>query len=308
MSQIFYNQEIRKIANQLAIDAIGFTPLSEVQNSTSEYYKRWIDNGNNADMHYLEEHTETRNNPSLLLPDAHSAIIIAVNYKPQIPQDNESPKIATYALGRDYHKVMKQLLLKLGRRINNEIATHTFRALVDTAPFMERYWAQCSGIGFIGKNSNLIIPSVGSYCFIGVLLTSLQLVTDLTCEQSCGDCMRCIKSCPMGVLSSENGFDARRCINYLTIEYRGDIPEEQSKKFGKRLYGCDTCQEACPHNYNSVATVHFPSSPKLLHLKREDIEILDEDKYAQLFYGTAATRAKYEGMRRNAAIYLENNP
>lgn len=259
-------------------------------------------------MQYLEQYQNERNRPTLLLPEAKSAIIIAVNYHPYQLQDPESPKVARYALGRDYHKVLKALLLNLARCINDEIAPHTYRPVVDTAPFMERYWATQSGIGFIGKNRNLIVPRLGSYLFIGTLLTSLDLESGTPNTLSCGSCQRCIEACPMGSLSVDKGLDARCCISYLTIEHRGDIPPALSRKFGQRLYGCDTCQEVCPHNRHPKHSAHFLPAPQLLHLRREDLIQLNQETYAKLFYGTAATRAKLEGMQRNAEIYLQNNP
>lgn len=300
------NQQIRKIAGGLGIDSIGFVPIREVAPQVIAYYDSWLASGKNANMKYLEQYREQREHPQMLLSDARSIIMIAVSYFPSELQSKDSPQIAKYALGRDYHKALKQILIKLAESIESEIGAHSYRPLVDTAPFMERYWAKEAGIGFIGKNTNLIIPRVGSFVFLGALLTSLELSTDTTYSRSCGSCRRCIDACPTHALTEE-GLDARRCINYLTIEHRGEIPEELTKRFGHRLYGCDTCQDVCPHNKAPYMTRHFPSSPHLLHLKKEDITDLDENKYAHLFYGSAATRAKLEGMQRNATIYTLNN-
>lgn len=299
-------QQIRRIAEELGIDAIGFVPIQKVAPQAMAQYDSWLASGKQASMEYLERYKDLRENPQLLLPEAQSAIVISVSYYPTELQPSDAPQIAKYALGRDYHKVMKQLLLRLAKEIEDKIGAHSYRPLVDTAPFMERYWAKKSGIGFVGKNSNLIIPRVGSFVFLGELLTSLELSTDLTCSKSCGSCRRCIEACPTRALSEE-GLDARRCINYLTIEHKGEIPDELSQRLGNRLYGCDTCQDACPHNRAPHPTRHFPASPQLLQLKEEDIRELDDYKYAQLFYGSAATRAKLEGMQRNANIYTYNN-
>lgn len=299
-------EQITEIAEGLGIDAIGFVPIQKVDSDALAQYDSWLASGKQAGMEYLEKYKEQREDPQLLLPEAKSVIVIAVSYYPAELQPSDAPQIAKYALGRDYHKVIKQLLLTLARCIETEVAAHRYRPLVDTAPFMERYWAKRSGIGFLGKNSNLIVPRVGSFVFLGELLTSLELSSELVCAKSCGSCRRCIESCPTGALS-EDGLDARRCINYLTIEHRGDIPEELSRRFGKRLYGCDTCQDVCPHNRAPRPTRHFPSSPQLLKLKWEDVRELDEIRYAQIFYGSATTRAKLEGMQRNAKIYTINN-
>lgn len=299
-------QRIRRIAEELGIDAIGFVPIEKVAPQAVAYYDSWLADGKQASMEYLEKHKVQRENPKLILPEAQSAIVIAVSYYPTDPQPSDAPQIAKYALGRDYHKVIKQLLLRLAKQIEEEIGAHDYRPLVDTAPFMERYWAQKSGIGFVGKNSNLIIPRVGSFVFLGELLTSLELSTDTVCSKMCGSCHKCIDACPTGALT-DDGLDARRCINYLTIEHKGEIPEDLSKKLGKRLYGCDTCQDVCPYNRTPRPTRLFPPAPQLLELRGQDIKELDESKYARLFHGSAATRAKLEGMQRNANLYTSNN-
>lgn len=304
------NSQIRAIATEMGVDAVGFVPITKVSDSEIAVYKDWLSHGNHAGMTYLERYMEQRQHPQLLLPEASSAIILAVSYYPPQRQEPSAPKVAKYALGRDYHKVMKRLLLGLAERIHTEVAPHTYRAMVDTAPFLERYWAEQSGIGFIGQHRNLIVPEVGSFLFLGELLTSLRLENDQSPHPSplsCRDCRRCLKACPTGALTEE-GLNAHRCINYLTIEHRGAIPQELSQRFERRFYGCDTCQDVCPYNHHPRPSSLFTPFPQLLHLKRKDLEKLDEMHYARLFYGTAMTRAKLPEMQRNAEIYLSNNP
>ena len=292
---------------EMGADAVGFAPIAQVADSEIARYKNWLSHGNHAGMSYLERYMEQRQHPQLLLPQASSVIILAVSYYPPQRQDATAPKVAKYALGRDYHKVMKRLLLGLADRIHSEVAPHTYRAMVDTAPFLERYWAVQSGIGFIGHHRNLIVPEVGSFLFLGELLTSLRLEIDQRCSHSCHDCQRCLKACPTGALTEE-GLNAHRCINYLTIEHQGAIPPELAQRFGRRFYGCDTCQDVCPYNQSPKPASLFTPFPQLLHLDRKDLEELDEKHYATLFYGTAMTRAKLPEMQRNAEIYLSNNP
>lgn len=301
------NSQIRAIAMEMGADAVGFAPISEVSDSEIAVYKKWLSHGNHAGMTYLERYIEQRQHPQLLLPEASSVIILAVSYYPPQTQDLSAPKVAKYALGRDYHKVMKRLLLDLAERIQSEVAPHTYRAMVDTAPFLERYWAEQSGIGFIGHHRNLIVPGVGSFLFLGELLTSLRLESDQRCSHSCHDCQRCLKACPTGALTEE-ALNAHRCINYLTIEHRGAIPPKLAQRFGHRFYGCDTCQDVCPYNQSPKPASLFTPFQQLLHLERKDLEELDEKHYATLFYGTAMTRAKLPEMQRNAEIYLSNNP
>lgn len=300
------NSQIRAIAMEMGADAVGFVPISEVSDSEIAVFKNWLSHEKHAGMTYLERYMEQRKQPQLLLPEASSVIILAVSYYPQSTQDLSAPKVAKYALGRDYHKVMKKLLMGLAERISTEVAPHSFRAIVDTAPFLERYWAEQSGIGFIGHHRNLIVPGVGSFLFLGELLTSLRLESDKSCHLSCNDCQKCLKACPMGALTDE-GLNASRCINYLTIEHRGAIPQELSGRFGRRFYGCDTCQDVCPYNRSPKSSSLFIPFEQLLHLQRKYLENLDENRYAELFYGTAMTRAKLPDMQRNAEIYLSNN-
>ena len=292
---------------EMGVDAVGFAPIAQVADSEIARYKNWLSHGNHAGMSYLERYMEQRQHPRLLLPQASSVIILAVSYYPPQRQDATAPKVAKYALGRDYHKVMKRLLLGLADRIHSEVAPHTYRAMVDTAPFLERYWAEQSGIGFIGHHRKLIVPEVGSLLFLGELLTSLRLESDQSCSHSCHDCQRCLKACPTGALTVE-GLNAHRCINYLTIEHRGAIPSELAQRFGRRFYGCDTCQDVCPYNQSPKPTSLFTPFPQLLHLDRKDLEELDEKHYATIFYGTAMTRAKLPEMQRNTEVYLSNNP
>lgn len=298
---------IREVAYDLKIDAIGFAPLRLVSTEEWSVFIEWLEQERHADMAYLERYPEQRQDPKLLLEEAQSVIVIAVSYYPPEQQAPDAPQISKYALGRDYHKVIKKLLTTLAERIDRDIAPHSYRTFVDTAPILERYWAEQSGIGFRGRNSNLIVPQVGSYVFLGEILTTLELKSDLKSKADCGACQRCLNACPTRALSG-NGLDARRCINYLTIEHRESIPDELADRFGTRLYGCDTCQDVCPYNQHPKPSQHFKPFPQLLHLRKSDIESLDEERYARLFHGTAITRAKLSGMQRNIEIYFRNNP
>lgn len=308
-------QKIRVVAEELQIDAIGFVPLDRVDPRVVAEYQQWLREGKHAGMQYLAEYQALRADPRGLLEGAQSVIVIAISYYPTLLQAPHAPQIAKYALGRDYHKVLRKLLQQLGEAIGERVAPHQYRALVDTAPFFERYWAEQSGIGFVGKNGNLIIPGMGSFLFLGELLTTLPLPAASPMPFRCGNCTRCLQACPTGALSAmaargktdgPTPLDARRCINYLTIEHRGEIPENLARKIGSRLYGCDTCQDVCPFNHAPRPTRHFTPPPQLLHLTAEELMPFTEETYARLFYGTAATRAKYEGMARNVRLYLQS--
>lgn len=299
--------QITSIAQGLQIDALGFVPLTQVHSSTQQIYSDWIAEGKHGSMDYLQNYLPQRFNPQSLLEGAQSAIIIACSYYPTTPQPPTAPQIAKYALGRDYHKVLPKLLTELGQKIHQEVAPHRFRALVDTAPFLERYWAEQASLGFIGRHHNLIIPKVGSFVFLGELLTTLELQSQLLTFRGCGKCQRCIQACPTGALS-DGSLDARKCINYLTIEHRGEMDAHLSAQFGKRLYGCDTCQDVCPYNHRPSPTRLFSAAPQLLQISAKELTHFTEESYARFFYGTACTRAKFQGMARNAQIFLQNNP
>lgn len=294
------------IATELGIDRVGVASLmSPVEDRYMDKYDKWIAEGKHADMSYLVEHRSLREDPRTLLPEARTMLVCAVSYYPTALQAPDAPQISKYAYGRDYHKVLKKVLTSFAERMTDAFGSHTYRVCIDTAPISERYWAQRAGIGHIGKNQNLIIPKIGSYIFLGEILTSLDLTPSDPIHRSCGSCTKCIEACPTQALSSE-GLDARRCLSYLTIEHRGEIPSDLRAALGSRIYGCDTCQDVCPYNHRPIKTRLFPASSKILTLSEDDIRNFDEETYASLFFGSAATRAKYEGMKRNIEIYFEN--
>lgn len=300
--------EIDRIIHDLSIDAWGVARLSPVAQDHQEYLSSWLHEGMNADMAYLARNHHIRTSPTEgILEGAQSVIVCAFSHYPTTLQPANAPQVSKYAYGKDYHTVVRGVLQTLGERIGTEVAEHSFRAIVDTVPFLERYWAQQAGIGFIGKNKNLIIPGKGSFVFLGELLTTLTLEPSTPMTQRCGACHRCIDACPTSALRAE-GLDARRCISYLTIEHKGEISDELTEHFGRRFYGCDTCQDVCPFNHRPTPQRHFAPSDAILHLSRHDLHTLSPDRYRSLFRDSAASRAKYPDMLRNANIWLSNNP
>lgn len=304
------SEKIQELSAALKIDKIGFVPLSEpIDEQTKAYYQQWISSGMNADMTYLNDHALLRQDPRLLLEaaTARSVIVCAVSYYPTQLQPHDAPQVSKYAYGRDYHKVLRKLLSTLAERIHTEITPHHYRVCVDTAPVLERYWAERAGLGHIGKNKNLIIPKIGSYLFIGEIITSLDIdIKQSTLLSRCGSCTRCIDACPTSALTLK-GLDARRCLSYLTIEHKGDFPDGIAALLDNRIYGCDTCQDVCPYNHSPAPTQHFPAHPQILSLTSDDLAPFTEERYARLFYGSAVVRAKYEGMKRNIRTYFSNN-
>ena len=295
---------IKNKAKELGFDACG---IAEVASADTEvlFFDRWIAEGCHAGMKYMENYRDIRLNPAGLVEGARSVISVALNYYPAQKQSPDSPRISYYAYGKDYHIVVKDKLRQLWEYITSLVPVldstlPVARFFTDSAPILERYWAWKAGLGWIGKNTNLIIPGKGSFFFLGEIVTTLELDYDTPQKNRCGTCRRCLDSCPTGALERPGHLNANKCISYLTIEHKGDIPSEQASRLGDRLYGCDTCQEVCPWNRFASPTreVAFSPSPAFLSLKKEDLRCFTRDDYNRIFAGSAVKRAKYEGLIR----------
>lgn len=295
---------IKNKAKELGFDACG---IAEVASADTEvlFFDRWIAEGCHAGMKYMENYRDIRLNPAGLVEGARSVISVALNYYPAQKQSPDSPRISYYAYGKDYHIVVKDKLRQLWEYITSLVPVldstlPVARFFTDSAPILERYWAWKAGLGWIGKNTNLIIPGKGSFFFLGEIVTTLELDYDTPQKNRCGTCHRCLDSCPTGALERPGHLNANKCISYLTIEHKGDIPSEQASRLGDRLYGCDTCQEVCPWNRFASPTreVAFSPSPAFLSLKKEDLRCFTRDDYNRIFAGSAVKRAKYEGLIR----------
>lgn len=294
-------QLIKAEAKSLGFAVCGIAKADAVGADTAAYLARWIGEGRHGTMGYLQRNGDKRTDPRQLVPGCRSVVCVALSYCPR-PQDIVKGRLhlSRYALGRDYHKVVKDKLFMLMKRIN-EIQPIQGRAFCDTAPLLERYWAAQSGIGFIGKNHQLIIPEAGSYFFLGELLIDIELDYDAPmAENLCGNCDRCIRACPSGALKAD-GFDARQCLSYLTIEYRDELPKNIGKMMGNCFYGCDRCQTSCPHNKEACATdvSEFWAKDALLAMSDEDWHNLSKEKYNELFTDSAVERCGYEQLVRN---------
>lgn len=291
--------EIISFATTLDISAIGFARAEAVSDDAIRKYNEWIDKGKHGTMGYLERYCDVRNDPRLLLPAAQTIIVAAFNYLPPTMQRPDVPQFARYAYGCDYHEVVRQRLDRLASFIKENWGGDT-RICVDTAPLRERYWAVKAGIGFIGRNSQLIIPGKGSYFFLGTILTDLEIEADTPCTDTCLDCRACINACPTKAIDGSRAIDASRCLSYLTIEYRGEqLPNDINP--GNRIYGCDTCQTACPHNRNAKPTSiqEFHPSPRFLALDRPAIAMMTQEEFSTTFRHSAIKRAKLSGLIRN---------
>ena len=292
-------------AIRLGFFACGIAKAEPVDADTAMYYRQWMAAGGHADMQYLADHVDKRLDPTLLLPGARSIVVVAMSYAPACRLPDGEYQIAAYALGLDYHDVIKQRLRQLATLLTD--TTDDLKLCVDTVPILERYWAAKAGIGFIGRNRQLIIPGGGSMFFLGeIVTTALSDHYDAPLSQHCGRCRRCIDHCPTGALASDF-FNSERCLSYQTIENRGPLDPMAADKLGDCIYGCDRCQQVCPWNSNPLLSKEkaFQPSEALLAMRRSDWEQLTVDEYRRLFKGTAVKRAKYEGLMRNIRAAAE---
>lgn len=296
---------IKEEAFRLGFDACGFAPVA-IADTEAPYLDRWLADGCHAGMQYMENYREIRLNPVGLVEGARTVISVALNYFPAEKQPADAPRVAYYAYGKDYHKVVKKKLQALWQYITGSLLPSsaqsqvTARCFTDSAPVLERYWAWRAGLGWIGKNSCLIIPGKGSYFFLGEIVTTLELEYDSPQENRCGTCTRCLDACPTGALERPLRLNAAKCLSYLTIEHKGEIPAGQASRLDNRLYGCDTCQEVCPWNRFATPTCvdDFRPTPDFLSLRKEDLKNFSPTDYKRIFAQSAAKRAGYEGFVR----------
>lgn len=311
-------QTIRRMACSLGFAACGIAKAAPVDAQTADSYRKWIAEGRHADMDYLARNVDKRLDPTLLVPGCRSIIVVALNYYPAQRILADEYQVAYYAYGRDYHEVIREKLALLLSQLNvlrgiedtrSSNLQHAQRIFVDTAPILERYWAQQASIGWIGRNRQLIIPHAGSYHLLGILTTDLDLQPDSPCPNRCGTCHRCLDACPSHALSPDAPLDARRCISYHTIEQKTPFSSDDSACFGHRIYGCDTCQTVCPWNRFATPTEepNFQPNPQLLSMKRTDWQHLTKEQYDALFQGSAVQRAGYENLCRNIAAVSDND-
>lgn len=294
-----FSEEIKQYAHSLGFDACG---ISRARDSEQEAnYMKWLSEECHADMGYLERNIEKRLDPRLLVEGAKSIISVALNYYPHQTLPQDVPQFAYYAYGEDYHYVVRGKLKQLFDFIKTRFPETSGRYFSDSAPVLERFWAAQAGIGFVGKNTLLIIPGKGSYFFLGELIVDIELDYDAPISQNCGKCRRCIEACPTGAIEKPHWLNANKCISYQTIENKGEISPEIVPKLSNNVYGCDICQKVCP--WNRFAKPHqtnefFPSE-EFLSLDEEKLLEMDEETYRRIFKKSAVKRAKFAGLKRN---------
>ncbi len=293
---------IKNEALRLGMDACGFSK-AEFLEDDSQKLKAWLDEGNHATMTYMENHFSKRSDPSLLVEGAKSVISVLLNYYTEKKQeDPEAPVISKYAYGTDYHFVLKDKLHQLYDFIQANFGPVTGRAFVDSAPVLDRAWARKAGLGWIGKNSNLIHRKLGSFVFIGELIIDLELEYNTIPESDfCGACSSCIDACPTDAILPGRTIDSNRCISYLTIENRGPIDEKFSGKLENRVFGCDICQDVCPWNRKAIHhnTEDFEPSPELMELTKQEWRTMDTEHFKRLFEKSPVQRTGSGGLKKN---------
>jgi epoxyqueuosine reductase len=302
---------IKQKALTLGLDLAGITTAAPLDENSRRHFEDWLGQGCAGGMDYLGRNIEKRFNPAKLLDGAGSVICVALNYKPSQDIPAGGARVADYALYEDYHEFIKRHLSTLADFITQSAAEKNirFKICVDSVPLAERALAQRAGLGWIGKNKSLIHPTLGGQLLLGELITTLELPPDKPFEKDlCGDCEQCLRACPTGALSETRNFDGRKCISYLTIEEKGDVPQELAKKISNRLFGCDECVLACP--YQAAAPVcankNFQFFPQRRILRPEQILNWTQTEFEQTFKGSAVGRLGLERLKRNARVYLQN--
>lgn len=267
-------------------DAIGVAAIGPIEDEM-RHLELWLEKGYAGDMRYMHNNLHLRANPKELLPEARSMIMVLMNYYPRRWQPADKPQIAAYAYGNDYHHIVKSKLSQLAEEIN-KVAPHSYAVFCDSAPVLERYWASRAGLGWIGRNGMLVNPRLGTFTFIGTLITSLDLEPNKEMGNRCGTCRRCVDACPTNAILNKT-INARRCLSYQTIEKRGDIDNELIEVAKNTLYGCDRCQLACP--WNRFAHPHN-------HLELEPIEEVFELDWASMSRSEFNRKLKFSPMQR----------
>lgn len=295
-----YSQIIKAESKRLGFLSCGISKAGFLEEEAPRL-ENWLNNNMNGQMSYMENHFDKRLNPTLLVDDAKSVISLLLNYYPSELQNENSYKISKYAYGQDYHHVIKEKLKELLHFIQTEIGAVSGRAFVDSAPVLDKAWAAKSGLGWVGKNSNLITQKVGSFYFIAELIIDLELEYDSPTTDHCGSCTACLDACPTEAIVAPYVVDGSKCISYFTIELKDNLPQEMKGKFDDWMFGCDVCQDVCP--WNRFSKPHneplFEANPDIVNFSKSDWEEITVDTFQKVFKNSAVKRTKYEGLLRN---------
>jgi len=295
-----YTDLIKSEAKRLGFLSCGISK-AEFLEEEAPRLERWLNQNMQGEMNYMENHFDKRLDPTKLVPDAKSVVSLLLNYFPSEEQNSDSYKISKYAYGTDYHFVIKDKLKHLLHFIEEEIGEVHGRAFVDSAPVLDKAWAAKSGLGWVGKHSNLLTQQVGSFYFIAELVIDLDLEYDTPVTDHCGSCTACIDACPTQAIVEPYKVDGSKCISYFTIELKNEIPSNMQGQFDDWMFGCDVCQDVCPWNRFSKSHKEplFNPNPELLSMSKKDWEEITESVFQSLFRKSPVKRTKFSGLKRN---------
>ncbi len=301
-----YTQLLKNKTRELGFEYCGISK-AEFLEEEAPRLEQWLHEGRHGSMGWMENHFDKRLDPRLLVDGAKSVVSLLLNYYPEKELENSEYKISKYAYGKDYHTVIKDKLKELIFFLQQEIGGINGRAFVDSAPVMDKVWAKKGGLGWVGKNTNLINRDTGSFFFIAELILDVELEYDGPIKDYCGTCTRCLDACPTDALQTPYVIDASKCISYLTIELKENIPEEFKGKMDNWVFGCDICQDVCPWNSFSKKHQHQEFTPKgeLVTMSNKDWEEMTEEAFGPLFKDSAIKRTKFKGISRNIT-FLKN--
>ena len=304
-----YSQLIKQKAEKFGFQSCGISK-AEFLEEEAPRLEAWLNKGYHGEMKYMENHFDKRLNPTLLVEGAKSVISLSYNYFPKVKIDEiNNFKISKYAYGEDYHEVIKDILKNMVAEIQEEIGEFGFRVFVDSAPVLEKAWARKSGLGWVGKNANLITKKHGSFYFLAEIICDLELEYDLAVTDHCGSCRACIDACPTQAIVSDRIVDGSKCISYATIELKNEIPDYFNGKMDDWIFGCDVCQDVCPWNRFSAPTLQEKFAPNFqkLNFRKNEWKELTQELFSEIFKKSAVKRTKFSGLMRNISFLPKEN-
>jgi len=304
-----YSQLIKQKAEKFGFQSCGISK-AEFLEEEAPRLEAWLNKGYHGEMKYMENHFDKRLNPTLLVDGAKSVISLSYNYFPKVKIDEiNNFKISKYAYGEDYHEVIKDILKEILAELQEEIGEFGFRVFVDSAPVLEKAWARKSGLGWVGKNANLITKKHGSFYFLAEIICDLELDYDLAVTDHCGSCRACIDACPTQAIVSDRIVDGSKCISYATIELKNEIPDYFNGKMDDWMFGCDVCQNVCPWNRFSAPTLQEKFAPNFqkLNFRKNEWKELTQELFSEIFKKSAVKRTKFSGLMRNIYFLQKEN-
>ena len=304
-----YSQLIKQKAEKFGFQSCGISK-AEFLEEEAPRLEAWLNKGYHGEMNYMENHFDKRLNPTLLVDGAKSVISLSYNYFPKVKiNEINNFKISKYAYGEDYHEVIKDILKEMVAELQEEIGEFGFRVFVDSAPVLEKAWARKSGLGWVGKNANLITKKHGSFYFLAEIICDLELEYDLAVTDHCGSCRACIDACPTQAIVSDRIVDGSKCISYATIELKNEIPDYFNGKMDDWMFGCDVCQDVCPWNRFSAPTLQEKFAPNFqkLNFRKNEWKELTQELFSEIFKKSAVKRTKFSGLMRNISFLPKEN-